>query len=286
MTNKLIKEITDGLKTKLDSLVVDEKELLEYYKFTSKFYQDRSFRNVLLIFMTKPNAEVVATYKQWIEKHNRIVVACIVCRSFKKNDCTCEKREKPTRINQLMPIVAKGKTEEEEDRVFFRAYNVFDIEDTEPLNEDGEVKTNPNTPTLLIGDDGVELMDSVKNYLESIGWSFEEELIRDGSNGYTVHPYKKVRIKKNNSNLQKAKTSVHELAHVLLHADIDYFSCRDLAEVQAESVAYIVCNYYGLNTDDYSIKYINGWSNGDDNIFIKSQEEIFKTSSEIIGLLT
>ena len=51
MTNKLIKEITDGLKVKLDSLVMDEKELLEYYKFTSKFYRDRSFRNTLLIFI-------------------------------------------------------------------------------------------------------------------------------------------------------------------------------------------------------------------------------------------
>jgi len=284
MSNQVIKQITDELKTKLDSLVINEDELKEYYKFTSRFYRDRSFRNTILIYMTKPNSEVVATYNQWISEHNRIVVACIVCRSFKTKDCKCDKRTSPTRINQLMPIVAKAKTEDEEDKIFFRAYNVFDIEDTEPLNEKGLAVHNPNRPKLLEGQEGQEIINGVKTYLESIGWSFEESKITDGSNGYTVHGLKKVRIKMNNSKLQKAKTSVHELAHVLLHANINYFECRDLAEVQAESVAYIVCNYFGLNTDDYSLRYINGWAS-DENTFLNSQEEIFQASSEIIEVL-
>ena len=85
--------------------------------------------------------------------------------------------------------------------------------------------------------------------------------------------------------LQQAKTTIHELAHYHLHLedDFNYLQCRDLAEVQAESVAYTVLKFLGLNSSDYSVKYIIGWANDDLEIFKSSLKDIVETSQKIIN---
>ena len=93
---------------------------------------------------------------------------------------------------------------------------------------------------------------------------------------------KEIKIK-NADVKQMAKTTIHELSHFHLHGlDFDYKECRGIAEVQAESVAYTVLRFLGLDSSDYSIRYIIGWSEGDTKRFSNSLKEIVATSQQNI----
>ena len=281
--NQVLENITTELNSKLENFQTDEKELLEYLEFQSRFYQGRSFRNSLLVFMYKPSAEIVATYKQWKDDHNRIVVACIVCREFANAKCTCEEITKPVRIPQLRPIIIEDE-ETEEKKIFYRSYNVFDISDTEPLNDKGLRVLNPNTPLILNGSDGGEILMLASIFIEKEGWDYHlSRPIPGGANGYTLKENKEIVIAPNPVK-QQAKTTIHELAHYHLHIDdeFDYLNCRGLAEVQAESVAFTVFKFLGLDSSDYSLKYIKGWASDDLKEFKESLKVIVETSQTII----
>lgn len=239
--------------------------------------------------MFKENSELVATYKQWKTIHNRIVVACIICREFANAKCTCEEITKPIAIPQLRPIHItqdkKGNPIEKDDQfVFFRAYTVFDIEDTEPLNDKGLRVTNPNAPIILNGSDGGEVLMLASIFIEKNGWDYHlSRPIPSGANGYTRKDTKEIVIAPNPIK-QQAKTTIHELAHFHLHIDdeFDYLNCRGLAEVQAESVAFTVMKFLGLDSSDYSIAYIRGWGSDDFKEFKSSLKLIVETSQKII----
>ena len=280
-----IKEITEELNNKLENFQTDEKKLLEYLEFQSRFYQGRSFRNNLLIYMYKPSAKHVATYKQWKDKYNRIVVACIECREFANAKCTCEEITKPVRIAQLRPIIVENKEDEEDKKIFYRDYTVYDISDTEPLNDEGLEVHHPNEPILLSGNSGQEILMLASIFIEKEGWEYNFRAIPNGANGFTNKETKEIRISNNMDTLQQAKTTIHELAHYHLHLedDFNYLQCRDLAEVQAESVAYTVLKFLGLNSSDYSVKYIIGWANNDLELFKSSLKDIVETSQKIIN---
>jgi len=293
VSNKeIVKRIVDGLDQKLNSVVVDQKKLQEFLVYMSGFYQGRSFNNMMLIYFTKPDARIVATYKQWIDK-NRIVVACTVCRAFKNNDCVCVERSRPTRIEQLRPIQRNIKVDnkQEDDALqvsytTFYAYYVFDISDTEALNDDGIAVEDPRLPAKLVGSDGAEIFDAVKNYVEADGWQFIVEVYKDASNGYTTFEEKVIKIQADMDMKAKASVSLHELAHKLMHEKINYKTCRDIAEVEAESVSYIVSQFYGLDCGDHNIKYIDGWGDGKTkSLFRNSLNDIFKTATKIIDEL-
>ncbi len=279
--NQVLENITKDLNNKLENLQTDEKELLEYLEFQSRFYQGRSFRNSLLVFMYKPSAEIVATYKQWKNDHNRIVVACTVCREFANNKCTCEEITKPVRIPQLRPIIID---DEDEKKIFYRSFKVFDISDTEPLNDEGLEVLNPNKPLILTGSEGHEILMLASIFIEKSGWDYHlSRPIPSGANGYTLKENKEIVIAPNPIK-QQAKTTIHELAHFHLHIDdeFDYLNCRGLAEVQAESVAFTVFKFLGLDSSDYSLKYIKGWASDDLKEFKASLKEIVETSQKII----
>ncbi len=279
--NQVLENITKDLNNKLENFQTDEKELLQYLEFQSRFYQGRSFRNSLLVFMYKPSAEIVATYKQWKNDHNRIVVACIVCREFANNKCTCEEITKPVRIPQLRPIIID---DEDEKKIFYRSYKVYDISDTEPLNDEGLRVVNPNKPLILNGSEGHEILMLASIFIEKSGWDYHlSRPIPSGANGYTSKEVKEIVIAPNPIK-QQAKTTIHELAHFHLHLDdeFDYLNCRGLAEVQAESVAFTVFKFLGLDSSDYSLKYIKGWASDDLKEFKASLKEIVETSQRII----
>jgi len=293
VSNKeIVKGIVDGLDKKLSSVVVDQEQLKQFLGYMSGFYQGRSFNNTMLIYFTKPDAQIVATYKQWIEK-NRIVVACTVCRAFKNVDCSCVERTRPTRIEQIRPIQKNIKVEskkEEEDLqvsyTTFWAYHVFDITDTEPLNDDGIAVEDPRLPKKLKGTEGADIFNAVKNFVEADGWQFIVENYRDASNGFTLFENKLIKIQEGLDMKMKASVSLHELAHKLMHEKINYKECRDIAEVEAESVAYIVSQFYGLDCEDFNIKYIDGWGDGKTkSLFRNSLNSIFETATKIIDEL-
>lgn len=245
----------DGYKTFLDVM--------------SKFY-NYSANNCVLIAMQMPTATLVAGYRSWENKFNRHV----------------KKGEKAIKI--LAPIPHKFKkmienedgeqVEKEVQYTTFRAVPVFDISQTE----------GDDLPSIVKELDGS--VDGFKNLferLESISpvpVCFED--ITGGANGYFSHAKKMIAIRQGMSEQQTVKTLIHEIAHALLHdkeTGAEKDADKRTKEVQAESVAYTVCSWLGLDTSDYSFGYVAGWSEGKDvKELTASMEVIRKTAKEVI----
>ena len=283
-----LKEITDRLEQGIKELF-DSDRYKEYLRVMSKFH-NYSFNNTLLIAMQKPDASLVAGFQSW--KNN-----------FKRNVVKGEKGIKilapsPFKIKQEMekidpatqkPIIgADGKPVKEEKEITipaFKVVSVFDVSQTEG-------KELPDIAVdMLTGD--VERFNDVFAALEKtspVPIGFEK--IEGNSHGYYHLEEKRIAIDEGMSELQTIKTAIHEIAHAKLH-DIDPNAPKEeqadrpdrrTREVQAESVAYAVCQHYGLDTSDYSFGYVAGWSSGRELDELKSSlETIRSTAAEIIN---
>jgi hypothetical protein len=111
----------------------------------------------------------------------------------------------------------------------------------------------------LTGDDPAGHYAALASYAEAIGFSLEGHHFAGTCNGDCSHEARRIRVEVENSPAQRVKTLVHEIAHALLHKS---YGSRPLAELEAESVAYIVCS--GLGTDAYSFGYVTTWVGGSD----------------------
>lgn len=283
-----LKEITDRLEQGIKELF-DSDRYKEYLRVMSKFH-NYSFNNTLLIAMQKPDASLVAGFQSW--KNN-----------FKRNVVKGEKGIKilapsPFKIRQEMekidpatqkPVIgADGKPVKEEKEITipaFKVVSVFDVSQTEG-------KELPDIAVdMLTGD--VERFKDVFAALEKtspVPIGFEK--IEGNSHGYYHLEEKRIAIDEGMSELQTIKTAIHEIAHAKLH-DIDPNAPKEeqagrpdrrTREVQAESVAYAVCQHYGLDTSDYSFGYVAGWSSGRELDELKSSlETIRSTAAEIIN---
>ena len=283
-----LKEITDRLEQGIMELF-DSDRYKEYLRVMSKFH-NYSFNNTLLIAMQKPDASLVAGFQSW--KNN-----------FKRNVVKGEKGIKilapsPFKIKQEMekidpatqkPVIgADGKPVKEEKEITipaFKVVSVFDVSQTEG-------KELPDIAVdMLTGD--VECFKDVFAALEKtspVPIGFEK--IEGNSHGYYHLEEKRIAIDEGMSELQTIKTAIHEIAHAKLH-DIDPNAPKEeragrpdrrTREVQAESVAYAVCQHYGLDTSDYSFGYVAGWSSGRELDELKSSlETIRSTAAEIIN---
>ena len=283
-----LKEITDRLEQGIKELF-DSDRYKEYLRVMSKFH-NYSFNNTLLIAMQKPDASLVAGFQSW--KNN-----------FKRNVVKGEKGIKilapsPFKIKQEMekidpttqkPVIgADGKPVKEEKEITipaFKVVSVFDVSQTEG-------KELPDIAVdMLTGD--VERFKDVFAALEKtspVPIGFEK--IAGNSHGYYHLEEKRIAIDEGMSELQTIKTAIHEIAHAKLH-DIDPNAPKEeqadrpdrrTREVQAESVAYAVCQHYGLDTSDYSFGYVAGWSSGRELDELKSSlETIRSTAAEIIN---
>ena len=282
-----LKEITDRLEQGITELF-DSERYKEYLKVMSKFH-NYSFRNTVLIAMQKPDASLLAGFSAW--KNN-----------FERNVMRGEKGIKiiapsPYKIKQEMqkidphtqkPIIGKdGKPVTEEKEITIPAYkvvSVFDVSQTE----------GKELPDIAVD----ELTGDVDRYKDffaalektsSVPIAFEN--IGGGSHGYYHLEDKRIAINEGMSELQTLKTAIHEIAHAKLH-DIDLNAPKDeqprvdrrTREVEAESVAYTVCQHYGLDTSDYSFGYVAGWSSGRELSELKSSlETIRSAAAEIIN---
>lgn len=278
-----MKEITDRLETGIQELF--ESERYKAYLTTMSKFHSYSFNNTLLIAMQ--GGQLVAGYNKWRDDFHRNVkkgekaIKILAPAPFKA------KKEVQKLDAQGRPVMGKdGKpvTEVQEIQVpAFKIVSVFDVNQTE-----GE-------PLPSIGVE--ELTGSVERYGEffkaleqtsPVPIGFED--IPGGSHGYYHLTEKRIAIQEGMSELQTLKTAIHEIAHSKLHA-IDPEAPAKQAdrpdsrtrEVQAESVAYAVCQHYGLDTSDYSFGYVAGWSSGKDLKELKaSLETIRATAHELI----
>lgn len=178
-------------------------------------------------------------------------------RTWQKLGRQVRKGERGYRI--LAPMTRKLPTEvaetEESTRIVtgFRVVSVFDVSQTdgEPLADVG--------PRLLTGDGDTDLAQAAIGLIEEQGYEFSLESLH-GPNGLTRPTTKDVVVEENLEEAQRTKTTVHELAHVLMHASESEFACRGRIEVEAESVAYVVCGAAGLDTTAYSVAYVAQWA--------------------------
>ena len=282
-----LKEITDRLEQGIAELF-DSERYREYLKVMSKFH-NYSFNNTLLIAMQKPDASLVAGFSAW--KNN-----------FERNVMKGQKGIKiiapsPYKIKQEMqkidphtqkPIIGKdGKPVTEEKEITIPAYkvvSVFDVSQTE----------GKELPDIAV-DELTGDVDRYKDFFAALEKTspvpIAFENIEGGSHGYYHLEDKRIAINEGMSELQTLKTAIHEIAHAKLH-DIDLNAPKDeqprvdrrTREVEAESVAYTVCQHYGLDTSDYSFGYVAGWSSGRELSELKSSlETIRSAAAEIIN---
>ena len=256
--DNITKKLEEGVKA-----VFESEKWKEYLDFMGKFY-DYSANNCLLIMMQKPEASLVTGYKSW-EKMNRHVK-----KGEKAIKIIAPMMHKTERINR------EGETEEVK-WTTYHAVSVFDISQTE-----GEAVPEGCCKRLTSDFSGFSSMIDKLIKVAEIPVKFEEI---QGANGYYCGAEECIKIKNDLSESQTIKTLLHEIAHSIMHkkdGEAEKAS-RNNKEVQAESVAYIVSNYLGLETSEDSFGYIAGWSAGKDTKeLLNGMELIKKTSKQII----
>lgn len=275
MTNgDRVMEITKKLEEGIETLF-DSERYKQYLNFLSKFH-NYSYRNSLLIESERPESSRVAGLVTWKNEFGRMV----------------NKGEKgipilaPTTYKTTIEKIPMGKDGlpllDETDRIVvnkdevivpsFRVVYVFDISQTSgpPL---------PKITNVLEGnvENSRKLLDGILKQTDfKVAFAPMEK-----ANGSCNPMLKKIVIKEGMSESQTIKTAIHEVAHSLLHSDREARKEMDkeTVEVQAESVAYVVSNYFGLDTADYSFGYIVGWSSGKDMPELKKSLNIIQKES-------
>lgn len=281
-----VREITDKLEQGIKELFESER-FKEYLRTMSKFY-NYSFNNTLLIAMQKPEATYVAGYTSWQRNFDRQVmkgekgIKILAPAPYKAQ----EEREKIDPLTQKPVIGADGKAVTETVEVLrpaFKVVSVFDVSQT-----DGK-----ELPDIIVD----ELKGTVENY-EAFFDALKQESpvpicfedIPGGAKGFFSSVESRIAIQEDMSEIQTVKTAIHEIAHAKLHAvkpdektTPEDKKDRHTKEVEAESVAYTVCQRYGIETSDYSFGYIAGWSSGKETKELKSSlDTIRKTAAEMI----
>ena len=285
-----LKEITDRLEQGITELF-DSERYKEYLRVMSKFH-NYSFNNTLLIAMQKPDASLIAGFNSWKNQFQRNVkkgekgIKIIAPSPFKIKQET-EKIDPQTQ----KPVIGRdGKPVTEEKEITIPAYkvvSVFDVSQTEG-------KELPDIAVDALTGDVEQYSDFFAALEKTSPVPIGFEKIEGGAHGYYHLEDKRIALDEGMSELQTLKTAIHEIAHAKLH-DIDLNAPKDeqqprvdrrTREVEAESVAYTVCQHYGLDTSDYSFGYVAGWSSGRELAELKSSlETIRSAAADIINII-
>ncbi len=287
MTEKQkVKELTDRLEEGLKELFESEK-YKSYLSTMSKFH-NYSANNIQLILMQRPDSTLLAGYKAWQRNFERHVnkgekgIRILAPAPYKIK----EEREKTDPVTNEPMLDRDGMPVMEEVEIkipAFRVVTVFDVAQT-----DGK-----ELPGLGVN----ELHGNVENYqdfmealsrVSPVPISYEE--MEGDRKGYFLDLNHPIAIKEGMGEAQTVKTGIHETAHAKLHAkevgqdtEKAVYKDRETMEVEAESIAYTVCQHFGIDTSDYSFGYIAGWSSGKEMPELKSSlDTIRRTSSELI----
>ena len=285
--DEIIKRIDEGVKA-----VFQSDKYKEYLKFASKF-TDYSARNTLLINLQRPDATLVAAYGKWKQLGRQVErgqtgIEILAPVAYKTNQVLETERPAVDEFgNQLynpdgtekMEMVEKPMT-----GLAFKKVYVFDVSQTSG-------KELPDPVTELTGDIDSSRKEAVFAALKKVtGIDIEFKDIKGGAKGYYSATNNEIVIKSGMSDAQTLKTAFHEAAHNLLHDPakeiVTNKSPRNEKEVQAESVAFMVAERFGIDTSEYSFPYIASWSDGKQLEQLKSalqeiQEAAKKISSEI-----
>ena len=279
-----VKAITDKLEAGIAALF--QSETYKAYLSTMAKFHNYSLNNTLLIAMQKPDATLVAGYQAWQKQHKRHVkkgekgIQIIAPSPYKAK----KEREVLDPATGRPKLDAQGKPVREIVEVeypAFRVATVFDVSQTE----------GKELPSLGVD----ELTGKVDSYGKLLSALTEAcpvpigfEQIESGAKGYYHTTEHRIALQEGMSEAQTVKTLIHEMAHQRLHSHEkekpreERLNARS-KEVEAESVAYTVCQHFGIDTSDYSFGYIAGWSSGKETAELKeSLGKIRDAASEMI----
>jgi len=238
-TAELLERLSEGV-----AQLTDSQRWRDWLVAQGRF-REYSFNNSLLIMLQRPDATRVAGFHAW-----------------RKMDRVVRRGEKGIWI--LAPLtyrvdgasaIAHGAPEETRTTVLrgFKAVPVYDLAQTEG-------RELPAVVSRLLGEDPEGTFAGLTRAAEALDFTVEESDQLPGSvNGDCSHALRRIRVRNDNSPRQRTKTLAHELAHAILHAEFDL---RSLAELEAESVAFMVCRHLGIASDDYSFGYVASWAGG------------------------
>ena len=236
--------------------------------------------------MQKPDATLVAGFKAWQKNFDRHVkkgekgIRILAPAPYKIK----EERDKIDPVTQELLLDKDGNPQKEEVEITipaFRAVSVFDVAQT-----DGKPIPELAAKELLSDVEGYQDMIRAVEAISPVPIELEE--IAGDSKGYYDREAKRIAVQENMSESQTLKTMIHEVAHSKLHSkeveqDEQMKKDRNTKEVEAESIAYTVCQHFGIDTSDYSFGYIAGWSSGRDTKELRaSMDTIRRTASELI----
>lgn len=274
---ELLNQLEDGVKAVFDS------EKYKKYLRTMSSFHNYSFNNAMLIHMQSPDSTMVAGFNTW-KKLNRYVMkgekgitilAPCGFNSYIEKDKIDSNTNKPV-LNPATGEIEKVRIPVNANR--FRTVHVFDISQT---------KGEPLMLSLV-----EELKGSVNDYIcflevlkEMSAYKIVFTDIEGSTKGYCDFRNKIIAIKTGMDEKQIVKTAIHEIAHSLLHGKDDKYNNeieRRAAEVQAESVAYIVCNHFGIDTSEYSFGYIANWSKDKKIEELRESLSIIQKTSDLI----
>jgi hypothetical protein len=234
-----------------------------YLSVQARFHS-YSFWNTLAVLCARPDARRLAGFQQWRRLGRHV-------------------RKGEHGIAILAPIVrtvehaehddAGGATESERRCVGFKVVYVFDVAQT-----DGDPLPEIPAPATVDGDAPVWLWYALAEQIAGAGFHLERGPVPEpwsGANGITLVEDRRVVVRHDLPDAQAIKTCAHELAHVLLHTDANCALPRAVREVEAESVAFIVCSSAaGMDTAGYTLPYVAHWSNGDTALVAATGERV------------
>ena len=256
LTKKYIKELDAGIRDLFES-----ERWTGYLRFLSRFHR-YSVNNTLAIYAQRPDATLVASFTDWKR----------MGRSVKKDE-------------RGMKIIAKHETKEtdettgeEKRHIGFHLAHCFDVSQT----AGDDLPENP-CQTLRADVDGYDaLLVALRDVSPA---PIEIKAIQSAANGYYLPDNDQIVVKAGLSQAQTVKTAIHEIAHAMLHGRGKSHEKTDqrTREVQAESVAYVVCQCIGVDSSDYSFGYIAGWSKSKELQELKASiKAISRTADRII----
>jgi hypothetical protein len=281
-----VAELTDMLENGVEKLLQKE-EYLTYLKVMSKFH-NYSLNNQILIYLQNPDASLVAGYKSWESKFERHV------KKGEKGISILAPCPYKITLNQKVLDPDSGKvmldpdgnpvTKKVEHIIqAYRPVTVFDVSQTEGK----EIPKYPFHPEELTGDvPYYDHMFTILKQISPVPITLEE--IKNGAKGYFHLGEQRIVIQSGMAPLQTLKTAIHEISHAILHntksdnTEPTGMLSLNQKEVEAESVAFVVTQYLGLDTSDYSIPYVAGWTEGNTDLLKKSLETVRNAASQFI----
>lgn len=281
-----LREITDGIEQDIKELFESEK-YMRYLSVMSRFHR-YSVNNTMLIYMQKSEATLVAGYNKWKNQFERHVkkgergITIIAPTPYKKK--IEEQKLDPDTNAPILDKDGKVITEEKEIEIpMFRPVKVFDVSQT-----DG--KPLPELASALSGNvQNYEIFMEALRRAAPVPIAFEA--MAADMDGYFSAAEQRIAIRQGMSEVQTVSATVHEIAHSKLHdhkkqenEEVEEAKSRRTEEVEAESISYAVCQYYGIQTGENSFGYIASWSQGKELKELRaSLETINKTSCELIS---